>query len=59
MSSIIAGAAFSLEQLMLGFLMSFLGGLVAIYLLLKIVEKVSFWPFVLYLIGLAAVLVGK
>lgn len=57
MSSVIFGGAFSLGQLTLGFIVSFLGGLMAIYLLLKIVEKISFWPFSFYLLGLAGVLV--
>ena len=56
LSSIVIGGVFSLEQLLLGFLVSFLGGMVAIHLLLRIVERVSFLPFVFYLLGLAVVL---
>jgi len=55
--AIVTGGVFSLSQLVLGFGVSFLSGLAAIYLLLKVVDKVAFWPFVVYLFVLAGVLV--
>lgn len=43
-------------ELLLGFAVSFVSGIAAIYLLLKIVQKVAFMPFVVYLVVLAGVL---
>lgn len=48
--------AFSVSQLAVGFVVSFVAGLAAIALLLKIIEKVSFWPFVAYLLLLSVAL---
>lgn len=47
---------FSLQLLLIAWLASFISGLVAIYLLLRFVERVSLLPFALYLIGLATVI---
>jgi len=54
--SLVFAGTISPGQLAAGFLISFVAGLVAIYSVLKIVEKISFWPFAVYLVGLAAVL---
>jgi undecaprenyl pyrophosphate phosphatase UppP len=43
--------------MLLGLLTSFLAGLAAIFVLLRVVEKISFRPFAVYLVGLALVLV--
>lgn len=65
---IIAGAGFSsllsltnshiysAAQLFIGFLAAFLAGWAAIAFLLKIIEKISFWPFAVYLIILSGIL---
>ena len=53
---IVNGGMFGYGQLALGFMVSFLGGLVAIHLLMRIVEKILFLPFTFYLLGLAAAL---
>lgn len=65
---IIAGAGFSSlvslshshiyppAQLLIGFLAAFLAGWAAIAFLLKVIEKISFWPFAVYLIILAGLL---
>jgi len=53
-SGLVGGTTFALGELMVGFLASFISGLIAIYLILKLVEKMSFLPFVLYLLFLAA-----
>ncbi len=50
-------ASVSLGVLVVGLAISFLSGLVAIYLLIKIVEKVTFWPFVVYLMILVGLIV--
>jgi len=52
------GGSFTFGQLVLGFVISFGAGLLAIFSLLKIAEKMSFWIFVVYLIGLAVVLLA-
>lgn len=65
---IIAGAGFSSllslsqshiytsAQLFVGLLAAFIAGLAAITFLLKLIEKISFWPFAVYLVILAGVL---
>lgn len=45
-----------LAQLFVGFLVSFVSGIIAIYVLLKWIERISFLPFVVYLIGLAGII---
>ncbi|MAF80879.1 hypothetical protein CL628_02590 [bacterium] len=54
---LVTGAMFASGDLLVGFVVSFVSGLIAIYALLKIVEKMSFTPFVIYLILLAAAVV--
>ena len=53
--ALVAGNGFTSEQLLLGFVLSFVSGYLAIAGLLKIVERISFMPFVAYLVGLAFV----
>lgn len=50
---LIAGATFASGELLVGFGVALVSGLLAIYGLLKWVEKMSFTPFVIYLILLA------
>lgn len=52
--SLLEAGDFPLSQLVAGFVMAFVSGLAAIYLLLKVVERISFLPFVVYLVLLAA-----
>lgn len=54
--ALLAGNGFTPGQLLLGFTLSFASGYLAIAGLLKVVERISFMPFVVYLIGLAALL---
>ena len=50
------GGEFPYLQLILGGAISFIVGLAAIYTLLKVVEKISFRPFAIYLVALAMVI---
>jgi len=61
---IIAGAGLSslslltvgnwqLSQLLLAFIVSFVAGVVAIRVVLKVVERIAFWPFAIYLLVLS------
>jgi len=43
-------------EMLTGFLVAFVSGLAAIGFLLKLVTKISFWPFAVYLVALAGVL---
>jgi undecaprenyl-diphosphatase len=54
--TLVAGNGFTLSQLMLGFVISFISGYLAIAGLLKIVERISFMPFIVYLVVLAGVI---
>lgn len=56
LASLADGGVLSLGQMVLGLLVSFAAGLAAIYLLLKVVEKISLRPFAVYLVVLAATL---
>jgi undecaprenyl-diphosphatase len=47
--------AFSSVQLLVGFVISFVAGYVAISLFMRWVQKISFWPFVVYLLALTAI----
>ncbi|PIT98398.1 MAG: hypothetical protein COT71_00710 [Candidatus Andersenbacteria bacterium CG10_big_fil_rev_8_21_14_0_10_54_11] len=56
--ALLGGHDFPIAWLLLGWGTSFVLGLAAISGLLKLVEKVSFTPFVVYLVGLAMVLLA-
>lgn len=56
LSSLVANHAFSPAEFVVGFAASFAAGLAGIYLLLKMVEKISFWPFAVYLVILSVIL---
>lgn len=43
--------------LVVGFITSFLSGLIAIFLVMRVVERISFTPFVLYLLSVAFLLI--
>jgi len=53
LGSLVASGTVSFIYLLIGLFVSFACGVGAIYLLLKLVEKVTFWPFIIYLVGLA------
>lgn len=48
--------SFAGSLLITGTLISFVSGLLAIYLLMRFIERMSFTPFVVYLVGLAVVI---
>ncbi len=54
LGSLLAEHDFSTTFLLTGFLFSFASGLLAISLLMKFIEKVSFWPFAVYLLVISA-----
>lgn len=56
LAGLLINGSVSSSQLLVGFIVSFISGLAAMSLLLKIVEKMSFLPFVIYLAGLAALI---
>lgn len=56
LANLLINGSVSSSQLLVGFIVSFISGLAAMSLLLKIVEKMSFLPFVVYLVGLAALI---
>lgn len=55
LKTLVENGSFSGQLLLVGTVVSFVSGLLAIYLLLRLIERMSFRPFVIYLIGLAAV----
>lgn len=57
LESLVVSGSFSVGELIAGFVASFTAGILAIAVLLKVVERVSFLPFVVYLIILGG-LVG-
>lgn len=54
LNSLLVNGEVGWAYLLIGLAVSFLFGLAAIFALLKVVEKLSFWPFVVYLLGLAS-----
>lgn len=56
LTSLLAGTALPGRYLLVGFIVSFLSGWLAITLLLRFIERISFKPFSLYLIGLSLLL---
>lgn len=54
--SSLATGSFAVGQLLIGLIVSFLAGLVAIRLLLRLIERMAFWPFIIYLFLLAGLL---
>lgn len=56
LKSLVLTGSFSFSSLLVGFVVSFVCGIGAIFLLLKLIEKITFWPFIIYLIGLAGLL---
>lgn len=56
LESLVASGSFVYSYLLIGLFVSFVCGVGAIFLLLKMVEKIMFWPFIIYLIGLAGLL---
>ncbi len=56
LSGLARNGNFAIGQLLTGFLVSFGAGLVAIWVLLKLVERVTFWPFIVYLFLLSGLL---
>lgn len=54
LADILNNGAFSGPHLVLGTLVSFMSGLAAIYILMKLIERMSFVPFVIYLVLLSA-----
>jgi undecaprenyl-diphosphatase len=56
LKSLVSSGSFNLSYLLIGFIVSFVCGLGAIFLLLKLIERITFWPFIIYLIGLAGLL---
>lgn len=55
LADILNNGALAGPLLALGTLVSFMSGLAAIYLLMKLIERMSFVPFAVYLVGLSAV----
>lgn len=53
-SLIVNNNDFLVEQLILGFLLSFISGLAAVAVFMKIIERTSFKPFVIYLVLFAS-----
>lgn len=49
LAALLSTATFPLSELWWGFVVSFLSGLLAIWFLMKVVERISFIPFALYL----------
>ncbi len=56
LASLIASGGFNTAEMVVGFGVSFLSGLAAIHILLKLIERISFVPFAIYLVALAAAL---
>lgn len=56
LGSLAASGNFSFSYLLIGLIVSFICGVGAISVLLKLIEKVTFWPFIIYLTGLAGLL---
>lgn len=56
LGSLIGGGGYSMSMLLLGLVVSFVAGLAAIFFLLKVIERVSFVPFAVYLLLVAGVL---
>jgi len=56
LQSLVGGASFSMQHLLIAFLAAFIAGVVAIYTLLQLVERVSLKPFAIYLLLVAALL---
>ena len=56
LGSLAENGSFSVSYLLAGLIVSFVCGVGAIYLLLKLIEKMTFWPFIVYLTGLAGLL---
>jgi len=56
MPQLLAGTLFTPNQLLLGMAAAFLSGLVAIHLLIRFVERISFTPFVWYLVALGGLI---
>lgn len=56
LSSLAGNDSFAVWQLLTGFMVSFGAGLVAIWALLRLVERVTFWPFVVYLFLLSGLM---
>ncbi|MDP3997491.1 MAG: undecaprenyl-diphosphate phosphatase [bacterium] len=56
LSALLQGHNFPVGQLAVGFMFALVSGLLAIYWLMKYIERISFRPFVIYLIALAAVI---
>lgn len=55
-SSLILDHAFSWSFLLVGFSVSLVSGLLAIWLLMKVIERISFMPFAIYLVVIAGIL---
>lgn len=53
LGSLAASGSFSFSHLLIGLIISFVCGVGAIFLLLKLIEKITFWPFIVYLTSLA------
>ena len=56
LSSLARNGSFAIWQLLTGFMVSFGAGLIAIWVLLKLVERVTFWPFIIYLFLLSGLM---
>lgn len=56
LSSLLAATALPTAQLVVGFVASLISGLIAIDVLLKLVQRVSYMPFIIYLLVMAMVI---
>lgn len=56
LSSLAMNGSFAIWQLLTGLVVSFGAGLAAIWVLLKLVERVTFWPFIIYLFLLSGLM---
>lgn len=57
LQQLLTADSFPVAELVVGFIVSFLAGLLAIHVLLRIVERISFVPFAVYLVLVALLLV--
>lgn len=56
LGTILSHQTFNLSIMLAGLIASFLAGFIGIYLLVKLVERMYFWPFIVYLVGLSLIL---
>lgn len=54
--TLVHDGSFSGQLLFIGTVVSFVSGLFAIYLLMRLIERMSFMPFVIYLVGLSVII---